>query len=104
MVVENTATPALRSAIPYSLPDPTVVPPPADTGAVGVAIPPLAGARPDFLVFVAQSVSHDVAVLLDNWGVGNRPLVQPAVSLNGTSPAPQGIVNIPVPSVVPELP
>lgn len=103
-VVDNTATPALRSVIPYGLPDPTVLPPPADTGAVGVAIPPLSGATPDFLIFIAQSLSNNVAVLLDNQGAGNKPLVQTAVTLNGATPAPQGVANIPVPTVAPKLP
>lgn len=99
-VIDNTSPPALRSAVPYGLPDPTVVPPPADTGAAGIAIPP--SATSDFLIWIPQSISHDVAVLLDNRGAGNKPLVQPAVTLNGTTP--QGIANIPVPSVIPKLP
>ena len=102
-VLNNGVTPTQRSVIPYGLPDPTVTPP-ADTGAAGVAIPPLAGATPDFLIFIAQSISQNIAVLLDNQGVGNKPLVQPAVALNGATPAPQGIANIPVPSVIPKLP
>ena len=103
-VVDNGVTPALRSVLPYGLPDPTVVPPPADTGAAGVAIPPLSGATPDFLIFVAQALSNNVAVLLDNQGAGNKPLVQTAVTLNGATPAPQGIANIPVPAVPLNLP
>ena len=105
MVIDNTATPALRSVTPYGLPDPTIVPPPANIGAAGVAIPPLPGASPDFLIFVAQSLYGNVAVLLDNASPStNKPLVQPAVSLNGATPAPQGIANIPLPSVIPKLP
>lgn len=105
MVIDNTATPALRSVTPYGLPDPSIVPPPANIGAAGVAIPPLPGASPDFLIFIAQTLYGNVAVLLDNSSPStNKPLVQPAVSLNGSTPAPQGIANIPLPSVIPKLP
>ncbi len=106
MVIDNTATPALRSVTPYGLPDPTIVPPPANIGAAGVAIPPLPGASPDFLIFIAQTLYGNVAVLLDNLPppTTNQPLEQPAVTLNGATPAPQGIANIPLPSVIPKLP
>ena len=105
IVIDNGTTPTLRTLPPYyGLPDPMVYPPLADTGATGIAIPPLAGVAPDFRIFVAQAISGDIAVLLDNQGAGNKPLVEPAIALKGSNPAPQGIAGIPLPTGTPKLP
>lgn len=104
-VVDNTNPPAFRSTTPYALPNPASTA--ADTGPIGIAIPPLASTPANgFYIYLAQSLAHNVSVLQDNPPPPNTnlPTAKTAITLNGTNPAPEGIANIPLPAVPPGLP